>query len=47
MHSKQTIAICGAGIAGAATAYYLLKKQPDLKVVLIDKNQALFLIPKR
>ena len=41
MHSNKTIAICGAGIAGAATAYYLLKKRPDLKVVLIDKNQPL------
>jgi len=28
MKSDKTIAVCGAGIAGAATAYYLLKKQP-------------------
>ena len=39
--TNNTIAICGAGIAGIATAYYLLKKQSDLKVILIDKNQAL------
>lgn len=38
---NNTIAICGAGIAGAATAYYLLKKQKKLDVILIDKNQAL------
>jgi glycine/D-amino acid oxidase-like deaminating enzyme len=33
------IVICGAGIAGIATAYYLLKKDPGRKVCLIDKNQ--------
>jgi len=35
------IAICGAGIAGVATAYYLLQQDDKLKVTLIDKNQAL------
>ncbi len=39
--TNNTIAIIGAGIAGVATAYYLLKKQSDLKVILIDKNQPL------
>lgn len=39
--TNNTIAICGAGIAGIATAYYLLKKQSNLKVILIDKNQPL------
>ena len=38
---RKTIAICGAGIAGVATAYYLLKKNPQLAVLLIDKNQPL------
>lgn len=41
MQEKQTIAICGAGIAGVATAYYILKERKDLKVILIDKNQPL------
>ena len=39
MKSNNTIAICGAGIAGIATAYYLLKNNKDLEVFLIDKNQ--------
>tara|TARA_R110000868_G_scaffold145181_4_gene365270 strand:- start:51532 stop:52791 length:1260 start_codon:yes stop_codon:yes gene_type:complete len=38
---NKTIAICGAGIAGIATAYYLLKNKSALHVVLIDKNQPL------
>lgn len=41
MQKNKTIAICGAGIAGVATAYYLLKKSSDHKVVIIDKNQPL------
>ena len=41
MKNNKTIAISGAGIAGVATAYYLFKKQPNLKVILIDKNQPL------
>jgi glycine/D-amino acid oxidase-like deaminating enzyme len=41
MQEKTTIAICGAGIAGVATAYYLLKERSDIKVILIDKNQPL------
>jgi glycine/D-amino acid oxidase-like deaminating enzyme len=36
---KHPTVICGAGIAGIATAYYLLKKDPGHKVCLIDKNQ--------
>jgi glycine/D-amino acid oxidase-like deaminating enzyme len=38
---NNTIAICGAGIAGVATAYYLLKERKDITVLLIDKNQPL------
>ena len=41
MQEKLTIAICGAGIAGVATAYYILKKRKDCNVILIDKNQPL------
>ncbi|MBO0592610.1 FAD-binding oxidoreductase [Cellulophaga sp. E16_2] len=44
LHDKadiKTIAICGAGIAGIATAYYLLKMNTSFKVILIDKNQPL------
>ncbi len=41
MLENNTIAICGAGIAGVATAYYLLKECKDIKVLLIDKNQPL------
>ncbi len=40
MNSK-TIVICGAGIAGITTAYYLLKNDNKLNVILIDKNQPL------
>ncbi len=35
------IAICGVGIAGVATAYYLIQQNSGLEVTLIDKNQAL------
>ena len=38
---KNKVIICGAGIAGIATAYYLLRKEPDVDVVLIDKHQPL------
>ena len=41
MSANNTIAICGAGIAGVATAYFLLKERKDCKVILIDKNQPL------
>lgn len=41
MPVNHTIVICGAGIAGVATAYYLLKKGKDIKVILVDKNQPL------
>lgn len=33
----KTIAICGAGIAGVATAYYLLQQRSDVQVIIIDK----------
>jgi len=35
------IAICGAGIAGIATAYYIKEILPKAELVLIDKNQPL------
>lgn len=38
---KNKLIICGAGIAGIATAYYLLRKELDVEVVLIDKHQPL------
>lgn len=38
---KQTIAICGAGIAGVAAAYYLSIEIPDAHIILIDKQQPL------
>lgn len=41
MTKKKSIAICGAGIAGVATAFYLLQQSGDVEVVLIDKNQPL------
>ena len=41
MQKDNTIIIIGAGIAGVATAYYLLKNNSNLDVVLIDKNQPL------
>ena len=41
MPSKNSITICGAGIAGVATAYYLLKKNKNIEVILVDKNQPL------
>ncbi|MGC1513935.1 MAG: FAD-dependent oxidoreductase, partial [Maribacter sp.] len=41
MDKKSRIIICGAGIAGVASAYYLLKKEKGITVILIDKNQPL------
>ena len=41
MKKSARVAICGAGIAGVATAYYLLQKANDIEVILIDKNQPL------
>ena len=38
---KKTIAICGSGIAGVATAYYLLEREDNVEVILIDKYQPL------
>lgn len=37
----KPIIICGAGIAGVSTAYYILKNDKDANVILIDKNQPL------
>ena len=36
------VAIVGAGYSGLWTAYYLLKHQPDLKVVVLDAHVAGF-----
>ena len=36
------VAIVGAGYSGLWTAYYLLKQQPDLKVVVLDAHVAGF-----
>lgn len=41
MQPTKKIAICGAGVAGIATAYYLKKMNPQLAITLIDKNQPL------
>ncbi|APD05778.1 hypothetical protein UJ101_00225 [Flavobacteriaceae bacterium UJ101] len=38
---KTNIVICGAGIIGVATAYYLSKKYRKGSIVLIDKQQPL------
>lgn len=38
---KRTIAICGAGIVGVASAYYLIKKVKSADIILIDKHQPL------
>jgi glycine/D-amino acid oxidase-like deaminating enzyme len=37
------IAVCGAGIAGIATAYYLAIKYRQQQIILIDKNQPMSL----
>lgn len=34
---KQTIVICGAGIAGISVAYYLSKSSSEYNIILIDK----------
>ena len=39
LKNNKTIAICGAGIAGVAAAYYLSKENKNWKIILIDKNQ--------
>ena len=41
MNQSEKIAICGAGIAGIATAYYLQQHLPTAEITLIDKNQPL------
>lgn len=41
MNAKKKIIICGAGIAGIATAYYLTKLSSNLSITLIDKQQPL------
>lgn len=38
---NKRIAICGAGIAGIATAYYITQLLPSIEIVLIDRNQPL------
>ena len=41
MQSTKKIVICGAGVAGIATAYYLKKMAPEIAITLIDKQQPL------
>ena len=38
MANSYEIVICGAGIAGVATAYYLAVKHDQMNIILIDKN---------
>jgi glycine/D-amino acid oxidase-like deaminating enzyme len=40
---SANITICGAGIAGIATAYYLAVKYQQKNIILIDKNQPMSL----
>ncbi|MFK7934289.1 MAG: NAD(P)/FAD-dependent oxidoreductase, partial [Saprospiraceae bacterium] len=42
MAQPRKIAICGAGVAGIATAYYLMELLPNAEIMLIDKQQPLF-----
>lgn len=41
MSAPKKIVVCGAGVAGIATAYYLTKYLPKVEIILIDKNQPL------
>jgi len=41
MQATKKIVICGAGVAGIATAYYLTKLAPQIAITLIDKQQPL------
>ncbi len=41
MKSKRKIAICGAGIAGIAAAYYLVQHEIESEIILIDKQTPL------
>lgn len=41
MNQSKKVAICGAGVAGIAAAYYLTKMSPNTEVILIDKQQPL------
>lgn len=38
---KQTVLIAGGGIVGLATAYQLLQKLPNLKVIVLEKEKEL------
>ncbi len=38
---KYDIIICGAGILGLASAYQIKEKRPDLKILILDKENAL------
>ena len=40
--TEADVAIVGAGYTGLWTAYYLLKQQPDLRVVIVDREVAGF-----
>ena len=41
MSTSKKIVICGVGIAGIATAYYLIREDNNLDITIIDKNQPL------
>ena len=43
--NKFDVAIVGAGIAGLSIAYWLEKKDPGLKIVIIDKMVSICRIP--
>lgn len=40
MEKNNTVVILGAGAAGLTAAYELLKKEKEIKVILIDKNSS-------
>ena len=35
----KTVVICGGGIIGCSTAYYLSKLDSDLKIMLVERNE--------
>lgn len=38
-NSSHDIVVVGAGLSGLATVYYILKKTPSLKMLVVEKNQ--------
>ena len=43
MHTSADVVICGAGIAGLASAYHLAARQHVARVVIVDEREALTL----